>query len=143
MTKQLNPPAFTASRFFELRKGPKGIIRIHNSRIDGRKKDRMRFHRHQAVVLTTRGATSLVVRSVAGTPDGFRLPVDGVALDYDAIDALQLRGSGTTEVVIRPATWMELCISAWHHSDPAVRVSMWLAVFGALTGIIGLVGMLF
>ena len=144
MQSKVQPPAFIASEVKSLpRKGPKGIARVHNSRIDRSKTDTARFHRHQAVVIKSRNASALVVRSVAGTPDDLFIPLNGIGLDYDALDALRVNGTEAVEVEVRPANSLDLCVAAWKHPDPVVRVSMWFGVFGAVTGLIGVVGMIF
>ncbi len=143
MKTQTRPPAFVAQEVVSLpRQGPKGIVRVHNSRIDRRKTDPRRFHRYQAVVIKSQHAATLVVRSIAGTPDKLFIPLHGIGLDYDAMDALRLHGADEAVVEVRPATSVDLCVAAWKHPDPVVRVSMWFGVFGAVTGLIGVLGMI-
>jgi hypothetical protein len=144
--KEQRTPQFTATRVVKLPARDSGvhlsILRVHPSRIDSRRMDPMRFVRRQPVLLQNCATGATTICFVMGAGDVHIPDRQGIAIDYDARDALDLnRGTDndTVEVLVRPATGMEILRFYARHPDLGYQLPTRLALIGLFLGVAGLV----
>lgn len=108
--------------------GGLGVIRLYKGHIDGKKQDKARFFRKDLVVIRNKANGRKAVRLVVGA-GSCPVPRDGVGLDYDARDELQIPRDGVADLEIRSASLWDKAVWLWNHPDRAERLML---RFGAL-----------
>lgn len=119
----------------------KGIVRLHNSRIDRKTHGAIGFRRRETVILRNRDEPSnwtlAVVMGAGRSVEG--LSKDCIAIDYDQKEALALRGGAETfEISVSPATYASIVRWYWNHQDPGMMLATRLGVLGFGLGIVGI-----
>jgi hypothetical protein len=112
-----------------------GFARLYKGYIDGKKQDQRRFFRKDLVVIHNLDNGRKVVRLVVGAGSRVSIPKDGVGLDYDAGDELQIGREGVANLEVRPATLMDKLVWLWNHPDRAERLML---RFGVAMGVLSL-----
>ena len=115
------------------------IVRLHNSHIDAKKLDKLRFFRRDAVVIINTKNREKIMRYVMGNPGGMSISKTSAAIDYDAIDVLGIKYRKAVKLKIRRARLYEVYIWFLTHPDLSVRISIRLGVIGALLGVMGFI----
>ena len=119
-----------------------GIIRLHNSWIDANKKDKEKFVRRQAVVITNMDNGNSIVRMVLGSNGIPGLNKSAAVLDYDGIDALGFRydvyDGAEIRLEVKKASPMDVFLHFWNHPDIGYRTAHQIAVVSLAMGLTGL-----
>ncbi|TJY57284.1 hypothetical protein E4T66_17925 [Sinimarinibacterium sp. CAU 1509] len=138
--RQVGFTATAVVRSGELDAG-KGIIRVHNSRIDRKGAGKDGFRRREPVILiNSHDPSCWVVGVVMGAGRSIEgLSRDSVALDYDQRDALGLHRSESEAIEVRPATHTEVFRYYWNHPDPGMSLATRLGALGVALGVVGAV----
>lgn len=139
-------PQFTALRVVKLPPRDSGvhlsILRVHPSRVDSRRKDPKRFMRRQPVLLENRATGATTVCFVMGAGDVHLSDRHTIALDYDGRDALELNrvtDTDSVDVLVRPASAMEILRFYARHPDLGYQLPTRLALIGLFLGVVSLV----
>ena len=119
-----------------------GIVRLHNSWIDASKRNRDKFHRREAVLITNPDNGQSIVRMAMGSNATPGLSRNAAALDYDAVDALGVGYNvyeGTPlHLLVKRATPLDVFRHFWNHPDIGYRTAHQIAVVSLAMGLIGL-----
>lgn len=113
-----------------------GLVRLANCQIDSKKINREKFFRREPVTIIV--GDKKVIRFAVGAKS---LPLKKyhVALDYDAIDSLNIKyGDQSDSVQIRRSTRREVWGWFYNHPDLGVRISIRIGVLGSVTGVTGI-----
>lgn len=147
-----NAPQFVATCIVELPKEDRGldrsIVRINTSRMDQSRQDKNAFFRRQPLKLHNSLTGQFIIRMPMGGGGLKGLSKDSIALDYDAVDALGIRGNFINgqieaELVVSRANAVSLIQYYWDHPETGYRVSMRLSMIGLVLGLIAFIPMLF
>ena len=112
------------------------IVRLHNSRI-GKKGTAGKFYRRQAVVVANPNTKTRIIRNVMGShPLHPITSPKSIMLDYDA--KVELEWNETHLVNIYPASAWQVYLWYWQHPDTGYRIATRLAVWGLLSGMVGI-----
>jgi hypothetical protein len=112
------------------------IVRLNNRNMDSKRKDPKRFYRREPLVIVNRLDGSKILRYAMGH-SGQRICKTAIGLDYDAVDALNIRFRQDVDLEVRRATRWEIWRWFWHHPDQSVQLSIKLGVAGAALGVMG------
>ena len=117
--------------------------RINSSRIDRKKQDKSKFWRHDTVKISN-PAGVYVIRSIMGAhikPGEPGITKDGISLDYDAMDSLGVKRSGSTDnlLTVEPANIYYVLNWYFHHPDTAFALATKLGTLGAALGLLGVI----
>lgn len=118
----------------------KGIVRLHNSRIDRARSNPAKLFRRETVKIVNVDNPKLwVLAQAMGTGASVEgVKADTVCLDYDQRDALGLRSlEGVKLEVRRPSEW-DVWAAGWDSPNPLERANTRLAVIGFVLGVLGL-----
>lgn len=113
------------------------IIRLHNSWVDSKRIDKHRFFRREPVVIINPETGYKVMRYVMGSAGVPGVCRASAALDYDAVDALNIKFKDPVRLEVRRARMLEVYLWFWHHQDLSVRHSLRLGLIGAGLGVLG------
>ena len=149
-----NKPTFVASCAVELAKEDRGlghsIIRLNTARIDQSRQDKSCFFRREAVRIYNPKNRQFIIRMPMGGGGLKGLSLNCVALDYEAINALGVKGSLkdgvlSTKLIISRAGFFSIYRYYWNFPDigyqVALRLGMVSFVIGLLGAIFGVAGM--
>ncbi|MCE0761017.1 hypothetical protein LWH94_17705 [Marinobacter sp. G11] len=112
------------------------IVRLNNRNMDSTRKDRARFFRREPLVIVNNVDGSKILRYAMGS-SGLGICKNAVGLDYDGVDALNIRFKEPVDLEIRRAKRWEVWQWFWQHPDQSVQLSIRLGIAGALLGILG------
>jgi hypothetical protein len=112
------------------------IVRLNNYNMDSTRKDDSRFFRREALVIINNENGSKVLRYAMGH-SGLKICKNAIGLDYDAVDALNVRYKQEVDLEVRRAKSWEIWCWFWCHPDQNVQLSIKLGVVGTLLGIMG------
>lgn len=133
-------PTFIADRAIELPEKDQGlnhsIVRLYSHRIDRHKRDPKRFKRRQAVLIKNSDTGNSTIRFVMGSGP-ISVKKTDISIDYDACDSLGIRFRQPVNLIVRPATLIEVLSHYFGHPEMGIRVSMRLAAIGVGLGIVG------
>jgi hypothetical protein len=113
------------------------IIRLHNSWVDSKRIDKRRFFRREPVVIINPETGDKVMRYVMGSAGLPGVGRTSVALDYDAVDSLNIKFKEPVRLEVRRARMHEVYLWFWNHQDLSVRHSLRLGLIGAGLGVLG------
>lgn len=150
-----NKPTFVASCVVELAKEDRGIghsiVRLNTARIDQSRQDKSCFFRREAVRIYNPANKQFIIRMPMGGGGLKGLTRECLALDYEAIDALGIKGSLkdgplNTELIVSRAGFISIYRYYWNFPDIGYQVALRLGIvsffIGLLGAIFGVVGML-
>lgn len=112
------------------------IVRLNNRCIDSTRRDRTRFFRREPLVIVNRKDGCKVLRYAMGNY-GLKITKQGIALDYDAVDALNITFNEDVDLEVRRAKRWEVWQWYWNHPDQGVQLSIKLGVTGSVLGVMG------
>ncbi|EOV0985978.1 hypothetical protein ACW6AV_003464 [Edwardsiella piscicida] len=113
------------------------IARFHNHNIDSKRKDTARFFRREMVVIVNLETKAQVLRYAMGNPGSLSITKQGVALDYDAVDALGVGFRKPVNLEVRRALFKEVFLWFWGYPDQSIQLSIRLGVLGSVLGLLG------
>lgn len=132
---------FTASSVAALEERDAGqeLARLHNVRIDRTRQDASRLYRREAITIKNPETGEWVLRIALGAGRLIEgLTHDGIALDYDAMEALGVRRGASCALEVSRAREIDVLRWYWHHADPGLRLSIRLGGMGVLLGTLGM-----
>lgn len=150
-----NKPTFVTSCVVELAKEDRGlghsIVRLNTARIDQSRKNKSCFYRREAVRIYNPVTRQFIIRMPMGGGGLKGLSRDCVALDYEAIVALGIKGTLkdgplSAELIISRAGFYSIYRYYWNFPDIGYQVALRLGIvsffIGLLGAIFGVVGIL-
>ena len=117
----------------------KSVARFHSSNIDSKRRDQARFFRREALIIENRETGDKVLRYAMGNPGGISLTKKEVGLDYDAVDALNIRFNTDVALDVRRAKPWEIYRWFLNHPDLGIQLSVKLGFVGAVLGLMGFI----
>ena len=117
----------------------KSIVRFHSSNMDSKRVKPDRFYRREALIIKNRETGDSVLRYAMGNPGGISLAKDQIGLDYDGVDALNIRFRQDVDLEVRRAKTWEIYRWFLNHPDLGIQLSVKLGFVGALLGLMGFV----
>lgn len=118
----------------------KGIMRVHNRRIDRTRSDPAKFIRRETVKIVNGENPKLwILAQVVGAGHGVKgLEMDTICLDYDNRDALGLREVDHVNLKVQRASEWDIWRAGWDSPNPLERLNTRLGLLGFVLGVLGL-----
>ena len=131
----------TVIRLYEDDSYAHSAARLNSSRIDKKKQDKSKFRRHDTIKVSNPDGV-YVIRSVMGAyikPGKPGITKDGIGLDYDAMDTLCVKSSGSTDnsLTVEPASFYDVLDWYLYHTVTGYQLATRLGFTGAALGLVG------
>jgi hypothetical protein len=110
------------------------IVRLNNSWIDSKKRNRSLYFRRNPVVIKNTENGQKIVRYVMGSPGGFAVRKGELAIDYDGMDMLGVQRGHECHLLVKRANIIESLAWLVSHPDLNVSLSIRFALLGAALG---------
>jgi len=146
-----NAPHFLSTHVVELDKDDRGlersIVRMNTSRMDQSRQNKAAFFRRQPVKIYNPLTGLSIIRMPMGGGGLKGLSRDSIALDYDAIDALGIKGNFKNgpldvELVVSRAKAFSIYRYYWNYPEVGYKLAMRISMLGFILGFAGFLPML-